>query len=205
MQTTMTIWTTVSKTSKCKNCGNEIAFQKSRRTGKWYPTEVYTVPGTTEKFTGHNHFHCCRKVLTSQEVVDRDIQFKNAFGEAERRQEANIYRAEMEAAERREEELQEKRRQEFEIKAKDALSRLRWDERELIETKQSSYYDHTYYKVKVDGEINTALIHSALNRSWDVGVNAARYGKFGGYNSIGRVIDNGDGTVTIESIYHIGD
>lgn len=205
MQTTATRWMTVTKASKCKFCGALIAWQKSARTGRAYPTKVYTVPGTAEMFTGHNHFHTCRRQLSNEELLVQDMQFKDAFGETERRQEEAAYQREMEEEDRRQREWEEKGRQEYEAKLKDVLVRLHWEEREHVGSNPSAWYDHTYYKVKVDGKIDTGLIHAALTHKWDVGGNAARLGKFGGYCSVGQVKDNGDGTVTIESVYHIGD
>lgn len=205
MQTTATRWITVFKTTKCKTCGSEINFQKSQRTGKWYPTEVYTVSGTNEKFTGQNHFHTCTRPLTPQEEVDKDIRFKNACAEIENRQEARVFQAKMNEEERLVEEALKDQRSKYEAEMREQLTRIDWESKKQIGHTQSAWYDHTFYKVKVNGKIDTSLIRNAINCKWQVGANAASLGKFGGWCSIGDVTDNGDSTITIEEIYHIGD
>jgi len=193
-----TFWITVDKVKTCKYCKAEIAWFQSKRTGRWYPCNVYTVSGTNEKFTAKNHFHTCRRTLTAQEEVDLDFRFKEAHAEIERRQEQAVY----EAKERTEKEAAEKIYAEKLIKE---LANLRWDERERIDHKMSAWYDHTFYKVPVDRKPDTYLLRNALNGHWQVGAHAAACGKFGGWNSVGQIADNNDGSVTIEVLYHIGD
>jgi len=179
---------TVQNTKTCKFCKAEIFWVQSSK-GKWYPCNVYTVRNNpNEKFSSKSHWHTCQRELSNDEQVEWDRKMKEMFCESERREEENVYRREMEKEMAREEAQKEKERKEFEAKAKDALARLHWDKREQIK------FEH-----------DAALIRSALTHKWDVGGNAVRLGKFGGYSSVGNVMDNGDGTVTIQSVYHIGD
>lgn len=197
MQTMTTRWINVTKTSKCKFCGAEIFFQKSYRTGKWYVTDVYTVPGTTEKFTGSNHFHTCQKSLTNEQLIDKDIQAKNAYGEAERRQERHAYETEMEL-----EIEQEMKVEEAEV-VDLAKVRASLTNKTFVKSVRSGYYDTSYYSYTVNGPIDINLIYEALNE-----VNrgqAYRYGCFGGYTSFGQVTKINNNTIMVEEVYHVGD
>jgi len=77
---------------------------------------------------------------------------------------------------------------------------LHWGQKVVIDTNQSSWYDHTYYRVPVTGTIDTGKIASALRDKHF----PPQHNYFGGYCSLGTVSDNGDGTVKVEVIYHIG-
>jgi hypothetical protein len=68
-------------------------------------------------------------------------------------------------------------------------------------TVQSSYYDHTYYTVPVTGTVNIAKIHQALRDKYF----PPHHNVFGGYCSLGSITDNGNGSVRVEVIYHIGE
>lgn len=57
----------------------------------------------------------------------------------------------------------------------------------------------------VTGTVDTGKIHTALRKEYRAGESNARLGKFGGWCSVGSVKDNGDGTVEVEIVYHIGD
>ena len=79
---------------------------------------------------------------------------------------------------------------------------LKWGQKERVDSFKSNWYDHTVYRAPVQGTIDTGAIHSALAdfyrhplSGWSVG----------GYVSVGKVTDNGDGTVNVETLYHIGD
>ena len=82
---------------------------------------------------------------------------------------------------------------------------LHWGEREKVDYKQSAWYNHTFYRVTVSGDVDTSAIRTALHKRMRPGEANARLGKFGGWNSIGSVEDNGNGSVTVEVLYHIGD
>ena len=77
---------------------------------------------------------------------------------------------------------------------------LHWGRKEQLRTEQSSWYDYTIYKVPVTGDIDINKIASTLRDHKF----PATHNYFGGYCSLGTVKDNGDGTVNVEVIYHIG-
>lgn len=67
----------------------------------------------------------------------------------------------------------------------------------------SAWYDHTTYVVPVDGTVDTSAIHTALRKKfWNPGLSGS---SVGGYMSPSTITDNGDGTVMVALLYHIGD
>lgn len=81
----------------------------------------------------------------------------------------------------------------------------RWEDRTDIpnSAKMSAWYNHSFYKVPVDGPVNTGAIHRYLSGMFHhPGLSGS---SVGGYCSCSSVTDNGDGTVTVEVLYHIGD
>lgn len=86
-------------------------------------------------------------------------------------------------------------------KTRRAVNAILWSQKTLVKTEQSSWYDHTFYRVPVLGTVDLAKIKNALFDK----LYRASHGKFGGGTSLGTVSDNGDGSVTVEVIYHIGD
>ena len=83
-----------------------------------------------------------------------------------------------------------------------ARPRLQWGQRQQVDHKMSAWYDHTFYRVPVVGTIDTTRIAAALNRAWRTSLTGTAVG---GYRTCADVADNGDGTVTVEVLYHIGD
>lgn len=80
---------------------------------------------------------------------------------------------------------------------------LHWGQRTKVgDTVQSAWYDHDTFRVPVTGTVDTGRIHKALYRRWANGLTGS---SVGGYITPGKVIDNGDGTVNVERIYHLGD
>ena len=66
---------------------------------------------------------------------------------------------------------------------------------------QSSWYDHGYEVMEIEGYMDLSRIHSALhNRFYK-----PSFGKFGGGISIGGVEQFDDNHILVEFIYHIGD
>ncbi len=81
---------------------------------------------------------------------------------------------------------------------------LDWDKAKRGPSKQTAYYDISIITVPVKKEpIDVNEIRQAVHNDWWVpglsGFSA------GGYSTVGSVKDNGDGTVDIEQVYHIGD
>ena len=82
---------------------------------------------------------------------------------------------------------------------------------------QDAYYDITPITIEVPAGLGSRQIDAALRRTVfrNVGQNAAAYGKFGGYSSLGRILEpDPDWDLTpeqfartwvVESVYHIGD
>jgi hypothetical protein len=80
-----------------------------------------------------------------------------------------------------------------------------WDKREVMETKQSSWYDHTMYRVPILGKPDIYKFTSDLNQKYNKRAGSLLGSSVGGYCTLGSVKDNGDGTLMVEEIYHIGD
>lgn len=78
-----------------------------------------------------------------------------------------------------------------------------WRNRVAISTDQSAWYDTTLYQMLLPAGESASHVRHIL--AGGDGLTMASYGKFGGYSTIGRVTDNGDGTLNVESVYHIGD
>lgn len=80
---------------------------------------------------------------------------------------------------------------------------LKWGQRVEVARRQSAWYDHTTYVVPVDGTVDTSAIHTALRKKfWNPGLSGS---SVGGYMSPSTITDNGDGTVMVALLYHIGD
>lgn len=70
-------------------------------------------------------------------------------------------------------------------------------------TVQSAWYDTTVMRASVTGTVDTGKIHAAMRKYfYHPGLSGS---SVGGYCSVGTVKDNGDGTVDVEVVYHIGD
>ena len=80
-----------------------------------------------------------------------------------------------------------------------------WDKRERLETKQSAWYDHTMYRVPIVGKPDINRFYSELSKKYNKGAGSLLGSSVGGYCTLGSVKDNGDGTLMVEEIYHIGD
>jgi len=82
---------------------------------------------------------------------------------------------------------------------------MHWGQRTLLKErfKMSAWYDHTFYRVPVTGPVDVGRMHTALHARY------TRSGNFGsaagGFTSVSSIEDNGDGSVTVEVLYHIGD
>lgn len=48
-----------TRTTKCRNCGQEIVFLTSKRTGKKYPTDVFIELGCIVTYRGALHSRSC--------------------------------------------------------------------------------------------------------------------------------------------------
>jgi hypothetical protein len=73
---------------------------------------------------------------------------------------------------------------------------------EPVATRQTAWYDETDYVVPSRG-LSAEQVRSALYDLWTKPVIGGLWA-VGGY-STPRVSDNGDGTLTVTSVYHIGD
>ena len=82
-----------------------------------------------------------------------------------------------------------------------AIGGIKWQKRESLgDTKQSAYYDHSFYKVPFYGPYDQGRIHKALNKLYP-----ARFNKFGGYTTVSTVEKLDDEHIKVEMCYHIGD
>jgi hypothetical protein len=82
-----------------------------------------------------------------------------------------------------------------------AVGGIKWEKRESLgDTKQSAYYDHSFYKVPFYGPYDQGRIHKALSRLYP-----ARFNKFGGYTTVSTVEQLDDEHIKVELCYHIGD
>ena len=90
---------------------------------------------------------------------------------------------------------------EWRTETKPAIGGIKWQKRESLgDTKQSAYYDHSFYKVPFYGPYDQHRIHRALNRLYP-----ARFNKFGGYTTVSKVEKLDDQHIKVEMCYHIGD
>lgn len=79
---------------------------------------------------------------------------------------------------------------------------INWAARQVVGTKQESWYDRTIYAVPFTGTFDASAIRKAMHAR----LYSPSCGKFGGGNSIdGLPKDNGNGTFTLETLYSIGD
>ena len=82
-----------------------------------------------------------------------------------------------------------------------AVGGIKWQKRESLgDTKQSAYYDHSFYKVPFYGPYDQGRIHKALSKLYP-----ARFNKFGGYTTVSTVEQLDDQHIKVELCYHIGD
>ena len=82
-----------------------------------------------------------------------------------------------------------------------AVGGIKWTKRESLgDTKQSAYYDHSFYKVPFYGPYDQGRIHKALSKLYP-----ARFNKFGGYTTVSTVEQLDDEHIKVEMCYHIGD
>ena len=82
-----------------------------------------------------------------------------------------------------------------------AVGGIKWEKRESLgDTKQSAYYDHSFYKVPFYGPYDQGRIHKALSKLYP-----ARFNKFGGYTTVSTVEQLDDEHIKVEMCYHIGD
>ena len=79
---------------------------------------------------------------------------------------------------------------------------VRWGQKRVVRTSQSSWYDHTFYEVPVVGPIDCGKIQSALSRLYP-----PQFTRFGGFCTIGDVNESATSHehVVVELVYHIGD
>ena len=77
---------------------------------------------------------------------------------------------------------------------------LKWGKKEwLKESAQSSYYDHTYYKVPFQGFADVHKMRTSLSKRFP---NTGNY--FGGYTTVGDISVLDESHVKVELVYHIG-
>ena len=82
-----------------------------------------------------------------------------------------------------------------------AVGGIKWTKREQLgDTKQSAYYDHSFYKVPFHGPCDLSLIRNALSKLYP-----ARFNKFGGYTTVADVQQLDAEHLKVELCYHIGD
>jgi hypothetical protein len=78
--------------------------------------------------------------------------------------------------------------------------RILWAQKTVVASKQYAWHDSTIYRVPVVGTIDIGKIRNALYARVNNGV----YNYFGGGQTLGTVVDNGDGTINVETCYSIG-
>ncbi len=78
---------------------------------------------------------------------------------------------------------------------------LHWGKKVEVKQERSSYYDSTWYDVPVTGKVDIRKIYNALREKYF----PPYHNVFGGYCSLGGVTDNGNGSVRVEVVYHIGE
>jgi hypothetical protein len=76
---------------------------------------------------------------------------------------------------------------------------LKWGKKEIISNFQSSYYDHTFYKVPFTGDYEPHKMRGALYGRYP---NTGNY--FGGYTTVGGIERLDENHVKVELVYHIG-
>jgi hypothetical protein len=81
-----------------------------------------------------------------------------------------------------------------------ALAAWKSDAKRVGDMRRLSYYDETDYIVPSNG-LSAERFRSALYDAWATSLTGSAVG---GY-STPRVADNGDGTLTVTSVYHLGD
>lgn len=80
------------------------------------------------------------------------------------------------------------------------MDKILWSKRELIETSQSAWYNHSIYKVPVQGTVDMTRIRQALHKR----LTNQFLNMFGGQTSVSEVKDLGNGFISVETLYHIG-
>lgn len=78
---------------------------------------------------------------------------------------------------------------------------IHWGRKVEVGARMTSYHDITYYDVPVTGTVDISKISQALRDRYF----PPHHNVFGGYCSLGIVTDNGNGTVRVEVVYHIGE
>jgi hypothetical protein len=76
---------------------------------------------------------------------------------------------------------------------------LRWGQRQVIDSAQSSYYDHTFYEVPFTGFADVQAMRSVLAKRYP---NTGNY--FGGYTTVGDISLMNNQSVKVELVHHIG-
>lgn len=82
------------------------------------------------------------------------------------------------------------------------MGKVLWSKRVAVDggPKHSAWYDHSYYKVPVEGIVDVSRIKAALVSRLSVQF----LSNFGGQQHIGDVVDLGDGFIQVETLYSIG-
>lgn len=82
------------------------------------------------------------------------------------------------------------------------MGTIQWNKRTQVATKQSSWYDHTYFDVPFTGAVDLPKMRSAL-----VGRLTHQFlNKFGGQVHVGVVeLAHTPGVLRVEQLYSIGD
>jgi hypothetical protein len=85
------------------------------------------------------------------------------------------------------------------MKNKNNDGTLKWGQRQVIESAQSSYYDHTFYEVPFVGFADVHKMRTALSKRYP---NTGNY--FGGYTTVGDISIMNNQSVKVELVHHIG-
>lgn len=73
----------------------------------------------------------------------------------------------------------------------------------VADVERGSFYDVTTFVVVAPAGVTASQFRSVISRG--DGQSMYSFGTFGGYSTIGSVVDNGNGTFNVQSVYHIGD
>jgi hypothetical protein len=85
------------------------------------------------------------------------------------------------------------------MKNKNNVGAMKWGKRVALESGQSAWYDHSFYKVPFVGLCDVSKMRSALSKRYP---NTGNY--FGGYTTVGDISPMDEGYVKVELIHHIG-
>jgi len=85
------------------------------------------------------------------------------------------------------------------MKNKNNDGTLKWGQRKVLESVQSSYYDHTFYEVPFTGFADVHKMRTALSKRFP---NTGNY--FGGYTTVGDISIMSKQCVKVELVHHIG-